>query len=87
LVVSRLHSTAKDVPLKFNLKGFAVGNGCTDPLECEFQNDYGVYLIMLYRDLGFISQDHYELVDSKCANQGPDLPDDCQKLLDEVINK
>lgn len=40
--------------------------------------------MMLYRDLGFISQDQYELVDSKCANQGPDLPDDCKKLLDDV---
>lgn len=49
----RLHEQGN---LKFNLKGFAVGNGCTDPLECEFQNDYGVYQMVLFRDLGFISQ-------------------------------
>lgn len=82
-----MHSTAKDQPLKFNLKGFAVGNGCTDPLECEFQNDYGVYLMQLYRDLGYISQELYNQVDSKCSNQGSVLPDDCQKLLDDVSSK
>jgi hypothetical protein len=53
-------------------------------LECEFQNDYPVYLIQLYRDIGYITQAQYEAVDSKCANQGADLPDDCSKLLDEV---
>ena len=77
----RLHSTGN---LKFNLKGFAVGNGCTDPLECEFQNDYGVYQMELFRDFGFISQEQYDLVDSKCKNQGSKLPDDCIKIMDEV---
>lgn len=70
--------------MKFKLQGFAVGNGCTDPLECEFQNDYGVYLMQLYRDLGFISKEQYDEVDGKCRDQGPILPDDCQKLLDEI---
>jgi len=66
------------------LKGFAVGNGCTDPLECEFQNDYPVYLVQLYRDIGYITQSQYEAVDSKCKNQGAELPKECTVLLDEV---
>lgn len=79
-----MHSTAEANALTFNLKGFAVGNGCTDPLECEFQNDYGVYQMVLYRDLGFISQEQYEQIEGKCSGHGADLPDDCTKLMDEV---
>ena len=70
--------------MKVNLKGFAVGNGCTDPLECEFQNDYPVYLMQLYRDIGFISEAQYQEVDAKCKDQGADLPEACTKLLDAV---
>ena len=83
-MLSRLHSTAEKDPLNFNLKGFAVGNGCTDPLECEFQNDYGVYQMVLYRDLGFISQEQYEEVEKKCAGKGADLPQDCVDAMDKV---
>jgi len=54
-----------------------VGNGCTDPLECEFQNDYPVYLMQLFRDLGYISEDMYQQVDKLCKDQGPVLPKDC----------
>ena len=72
--------------MKVNLKGFAVGNGCTDPLECEFQNDYGPFLIQLFRDYGYINQEQFENVDSKCKNQGPELPDDCKQALDEVYS-
>lgn len=67
-----------------NLKGFAVGNGCTDPLECEFQNDYGPFLMQLFRDYGYISQDQFEQIDQKCKDQGADLPDECNKALEEV---
>jgi len=81
-----LHSSGEKTPLKFNLKGFAVGNGCTDPLECEFQNDYPVYLMQLYRDIGYITQTQYETVESKCANQGSNLPVECTTVLDEVIS-
>jgi len=42
--------------------------------------------MQLYRDIGYISQAQYETVDSKCANQGADLSDDCTKLLDDVDN-
>jgi len=41
---------------QINIQGFAVGNGCTDQTECEFQNDYGPYLMRLYRDYGFITE-------------------------------
>ena len=41
--------------------------------------------MVLYRDLGFISQEQYELVDSKCKDHGSVLPDDCVKLMDEVF--
>lgn len=40
--------------------------------------------MQLYRDLGFISKEQYDEVDGKCRDQGPILPDDCQKLLDEI---
>jgi hypothetical protein len=40
--------------------------------------------MQLYRDIGYISQAQYETVDSKCANQGAKLSDDCTKLLDDV---
>jgi hypothetical protein len=40
--------------------------------------------MQLYRDYGFISQQTFEEVDKMCANQGEDLPDDCQALLDKV---
>jgi len=31
-MLNRLHSTNENEDIKVNLKGFAVGNGCTDPL-------------------------------------------------------
>jgi hypothetical protein len=70
--------------VKVNLKGFAVGNGCTDPLECEFQNDYGPFLMQLFRDYGYITQAQFEEVDNKCKDQGPELPKDCQQAIDNV---
>lgn len=81
----RLHTTVSTN--KFNLTGFAVGNGCTDPLECAFQNDYPVYQMQLYRDFGYITQEQYDNVSSKCKDQGGVLPDDCTKLLDSVKKK
>lgn len=63
-----------------------MGNGCTDPLECEFQNDYGPFLMQLFRDYGYISQEKYEEAEKKCSNQGPVLPDDCKALLTEIDN-
>ena len=59
-----------------------MGNGCTDPLECEFQNDYPVYLMQLYRDIGYIRQEQFEKVDQACRNQGAELSKDCTLLLD-----
>lgn len=79
-----MHSTADANPLKFTLKGFAVGNGCTDPLECEFQNDYGLYLMEFYRDIGFISEAQYVDVDSKCNNQSSELSKACEDAINEV---
>lgn len=83
----RLHSTNDKDPIKVNLKGFAVGNGCTDPLECEFQNDYGPFLVQLFRDYGYITQEKYEEVDKKCRDQGAVLSQECQNILDEVAIK
>ena len=40
--------------------------------------------MVLYRDLGFISQEQYEQVESKCAGKGSDLPTDCVELMDKV---
>jgi hypothetical protein len=79
-----LHSTNDQESVKVNLKGFAVGNGCTDPLECEFQNDYGPFLMQLFRDLGYISQEQLETIDGLCKNQGPILPDNCKAALADV---
>lgn len=75
------YSDPKD---QINIKGFAVGNGCTHETECEFQNDYGPYLMQLYRDYGFITQEMFEEVDSKCNNKQV-LPDDCVAMLDQVF--
>jgi carboxypeptidase C (cathepsin A) len=85
-VFYELHATNERDPVKVNLKGFAVGNGCTDPLECEFQNDYPVFLMQLFRDLGYISQEQYELVDATCKDQGPVLSDKCQDMVDAVLS-
>lgn len=40
--------------------------------------------MQLFRDLGYISQEKFEQVDSKCKDQGPVLPKECTDLLDEV---
>lgn len=61
-----------------------MGNGCTDALECEFQNDYPVFLMQLYRDIGYISQEQYETVDEECRDQGAELTQKCMQLIDEV---
>jgi serine carboxypeptidase-like clade 2 len=36
--------------IRINLKGIAVGNGCTDPLECNFQSDIDPFLAELLYD-------------------------------------
>lgn len=61
-----------------------MGNGCTDPLECEFQNDYGPFLMQLFRDYGYITQAQFEEVDGKCKDQGPELSKECQQALENV---
>ena len=43
--------------------------------------------MVLYRDLGFISQEQYDTIDKACSGKGQDLPDDCVKLLDEVTHQ
>lgn len=40
--------------------------------------------MVLYRDLGFISQEQYEDIEKKCAGKGQDLPDDCVDAMDKV---
>ena len=40
--------------------------------------------MVLFRDLGFISQQMYEMVDSKCKDKGSELPKECTDLLDQV---
>ena len=40
--------------------------------------------MVLYRDLGFISQEQYEQIESKCAGKGADLPKECTDLMDKV---
>lgn len=40
--------------------------------------------MVLYRDLGFISQEQYEEVEKKCAGKGADLPQDCVDAMDKV---
>lgn len=70
----RLHSTNDKDPVNVNLKGFAVGNGCTDPKECEFQNEYPPFLLQLWRDFGYITQEKFDEVDGLCKDQGPILP-------------
>lgn len=81
---SRLHSTNEQSDVKVNLKGFAVGNGCTDPKECEFLNDYSPYLMEMVRNFGYISDEMYKEIDAACGNAGKELPKDCEKLLDRV---
>ena len=39
----------------------------------------------LYRDVGYISQEQYETIESKCKGKGADLPDDCVKEMDKVL--
>ena len=41
--------------------------------------------MQLYRDVGYISQEQYEMIDGKCKDQGAVLPDDCVKELDKVL--
>ncbi|XP_031472757.1 uncharacterized protein LOC116245239 [Nymphaea colorata] len=73
-ILVRLHSTNDKDPVKVNLKGFAVGNGCTDPLECEFQNDYGPFLMQLFRDYGYITQEKFEESTRSAGTRGSPLP-------------
>ena len=53
-LVEKVHNFNQHTQL-INLKGFAVGNGCTDASECEFINDYPHYLYILLNDVGMIS--------------------------------
>ena len=83
----RLHdyNTGRSFGDQINIQGFAVGNGCTHETECEFQNDYGPYLMQLFRDYGFITNEMYNEVDGKCNNK-KELPQDCTDLLDKVFH-
>jgi len=40
--------------------------------------------MQLYRDFGYITQEQYNTVDGKCKDKGAVLPDDCNKLLDDI---
>ncbi len=42
--------------------------------------------MQLFRDFGYITQQKFEEVDKKCSNQGPELPKECQDVLDEVAD-
>jgi len=40
--------------------------------------------MQLFSDYGYITQEQFQNVDGKCKDQGPELPDDCQKALEDV---
>ena len=53
-LINKIHDFKQKVNT-INLKGFAVGNGCTDASECEFINDYPHYLYVLLNNVGILS--------------------------------
>jgi hypothetical protein len=71
-----------------NLKGFAVGNGCTDVTECQFdsvdeENAYPRYQLQLFNDIGILSDSDFEEVKRIC-NDTQKLSDLCKNKLEEV---
>lgn len=76
---------------KVNFKGYAVGNGCTDPTECvgrkmKFKNDQSIYVYDFYWGQGKYSPRTRAQYESTCMVNPNGAP--CQlvrqKILDEV---
>jgi len=44
---------------KIQLKGFAVGNGCTHPDECGIDNHWDPFEIQNFREMGIIHEKLY----------------------------
>lgn len=65
------------------MKGFAVGNGCTDASECEFLSEYPHYLYTLLNDIGVLSNEIFFKAEKLCLNT-PDLSDECKAAMDQV---
>lgn len=81
-LVNQIHEYNKKVN-NINLKGFAVGNGCTDASECEFINDYPHYLYILLNDVGILSDKLFKEAEDLCMGS-KDLSDECKAKMDQI---
>lgn len=80
--MNQIHEYNKKVN-NINLKGFAVGNGCTDASECEFINDYPHYLYILLNDVGILSDKLFKEAEDLCMGS-KDLSDECKAKMDQI---
>lgn len=66
------------------MKGFAVGNGCTDITECEFINDFPRYQYQLFNDIGVLPDSDFQEANKLCSTEK--LSDDCKHKMDQIDN-
>lgn len=82
------NNATTDPATKINLKGFAVGNGCTDPTECVgrkmlFKNDVSEYVYDFYWGQGKYSPETRVLYESSCLVNPNSEP--CQMVRKKIL--